>query len=121
MGCNKESGIDYTSSQNPWSNTGDGDAGFSDFEIFDINDGINAVDLRVKFRIESIFDDSGANVVVYNGTKWTLAEILNPGTGFSVGQVFALTTPVRLKITLSQSNTQFKDYCCWSCISFVWW
>ena len=91
----EESGIEYTSSQNPWSNTGDGDAGFSDFEIFDINDGANAVDLRIKFRIESIFDDSGA-VVVYNGTKWVAAEILNPGTGFSVGQVFALSTPVRL-------------------------
>ena len=44
----------------------------------------------------SLFDDSGANVVCDNGTKWTLAEILNPGTGYSVGQVFALTTSVRL-------------------------
>ena len=25
----EESGVEYTSSQNPWSNTGDGDAGFS--------------------------------------------------------------------------------------------
>ena len=87
-----ESGIDYTSSQNPWSTD---DAGFTDFEIFELNDGINAVNLRVKFRIEALFDDSGANVVM-TGTKWTLAEILNPGTGYSVGQVFALTTPVRL-------------------------
>ena len=117
----EESGIEYTSSQNPWSNTGDGDAGFSDFEIFDINDGANAVDLRIKFRIESIFDDSGA-VVVYNGTKWVAAEILNPGTGFSVGQVFALSTPVRLADNSVVNLTlNLKIKICWSCISFIWW
>ena len=87
-----ESGIDYTSSQNPWSTD---DAGFTDFEIFELNDGVSAVDLRVKFRIEALFDDSGANVVM-TGTKWTLSEILNPGTGYSVGDVFPLTTSVRL-------------------------
>ena len=87
----EQSGIAYTSSQNPWSTD---DAGFQDFEIFELNDGVNAVDLRVKFRIASIFDDSGANVVML-GTRWTAAEILNPGTGFSVGQTFSLSTSVR--------------------------
>ena len=88
-------GIAYTSAQNPWSNANDGDAGFTDFEIFDINDGVNAIDLRVKFRIEAIFDDSGATTV-YNGTRWTITEILSNGTGFSVGQVFPLSTQLRL-------------------------
>ena len=91
----EETGIAYTSAQNPWSNTNDGDAGFTDFEIFDINDGVNAIDLRVKFRIEAIYDDSGA-VTVYNGTRWTLTEVLSNGTGFSVGQVFPLSTQLRL-------------------------
>ena len=90
-----ESGIAYTSAQNPWSNVNDGDAGFTDFEIFDINDGVNAIDLRVKFRIEAIYDDSGATTV-YNGTRWTLTEVLSNGTGFSVGQVFPLSTQLRL-------------------------
>ena len=30
------------------------------------------------------------------GTKWTCTEILNPGTGFTVGQVFPLSTTVAL-------------------------
>ncbi|AOV61333.1 structural protein [Synechococcus phage S-CAM22] len=91
----EESGIEYTSSQNPWSNANDGDAGFTDFEIFDINDGANAVDLRLKFRIEAISDSSGATTV-YNGTRWILTEVLSNGTGFSVGQVFPLSTQLRL-------------------------
>ena len=89
-------GIDYNSSQNPWAIA---DAGFSDFEIFDINDGANAADFRVKFRIESRFDDSAApptSNTVMLGTKWVCTEILNNGTGFTVGQVFPLSAQVRL-------------------------
>ncbi|ADO99019.1 hypothetical protein PSSM7_084 [Prochlorococcus phage P-SSM7] len=89
-------GIDYNSSQNPWAYQ---DAGFSDFEIFDINDGANAADFRIKFRIESRYDDSAAppeSNTVMLGTKWTCTEILNNGTGFTVGQVFPLTAVVGL-------------------------
>ena len=89
-------GIDYTSSQNPWTYQ---DAGNSDFEIFDIDDGANASNFRVKFRIESLFDDSAAppeSNTVMLGTKWTCTEILNNGTGFTVGQVFPLSTTVAL-------------------------
>ncbi len=89
-------GIEYQSSQNPWAYQ---DAGFSDFEIFDINDGANAADFRVKFRIESRFDDSAAppaSNTVMLGTKWICTEILNNGTGFTVGQVFPLSAQVRL-------------------------
>ena len=89
-------GIEYQSSQNPWAYQ---DAGASDFEIFDINDGANASNFRVKFRIESRYDDSAAppeSNTVMLGTKWTCTEILNNGTGFTVGQVFPLTTVVAL-------------------------
>ena len=95
--ANTLEGIDYTSSQNPWTYQ---DAGNSDFEIFDINDGANAADFRVKFRIESLFDDSAAppeSNTVMLGTKWTCTEILNNGTGFTVGQVFPLSTTVALQ------------------------
>jgi hypothetical protein len=85
-------GIEYVTSQNPWSID---DAGFSDFEIFDINDGVNAVDLRVKFRIESILDDTVTPAVI-TGTRWIATEIVSNGTGFSVGQVFPLESLVRL-------------------------
>ena len=89
-------GIDYTSSQNPWTFE---DAGFSDFEIFDIDDGASASNFRVKFRIESLFDDSAAppeSNIVMLGTKWTCTEILNNGTGFTVGQIFPLSATVGL-------------------------
>jgi len=95
--ANTLEGIDYTSSQNPWTYQ---DAGNSDFEIFDINDGANAADFRVKFRIESLFDDSAAppeSNTVMLGTKWVCTEILNNGTGFTVGQVFPLSTTVALQ------------------------
>ena len=95
--ANTLEGIDYTSSQNPWTYQ---DAGNSDFEIFDIDDGANASNFRVKFRIESLFDDSAAppeSNTVMLGTKWTCTEILNNGTGFTVGQVFPLSTTVALQ------------------------
>ena len=95
--ANTLEGIDYTSSQNPWTYL---DAGNSDFEIFDIDDGVNASNFRVKFRIESLFDDSAAppeSNTVMLGTKWTCTEILNNGTGFTVGQVFPLSTTVALQ------------------------
>ena len=95
--ANTLEGIDYNSSQNPWTYL---DAGASDFEIFDINDGANASNFRVKFRIESRYDDSAAppeSNIVMLGTKWTCTEILNNGTGFTVGQVFPLTTVVALQ------------------------
>ena len=80
-------GITYESSQNPWQTNEDN---FTDFEIYDINDGANAIDLRLKFRIEPIFDDSGATTV-FSGTNWTCTEILSNGTGFSVNDVFQIS------------------------------
>ena len=80
-------GITYESSQNPWQS---GEDNFVDFEIYDINDGVNAVDLRLKFRIEPIYDAS-VDPTVFSGTKWTCTEILSNGTGFSVNDVFDIS------------------------------
>ena len=85
-------GVEYVSSQNPW---GSGDESFSDFEIFNINDGVNAVDFIVKFRIEPIFDDT-QTPTVFSGTRWVPTELLNAGTGFSVNDVYPIQFDVRL-------------------------
>lgn len=93
-------GIAYTSTQSPWqgettAGAGDGDEGFSDFEVYNLNDGVNASDFRIKFTVEPIYDDSGATTV-FTGTRWIPTEILNNGTGWSVGDVIPITFTHRL-------------------------
>jgi hypothetical protein len=93
-------GIAYTSSQSPWQGETavgeeDGDEGFTDFQIYNLNDGINAFDFRVKFSIGPIYDDSGATTV-FSGTRWIPTEILNNGTGWSIGDVIPITFQHRL-------------------------
>ena len=77
----------YDTTQNPWQS---GDEGWSDFEIFEINSGQTKTGLRIKVFIEPIFDDSGASVV-FSGTRWTVSELLSPGTGYAVNDTFALS------------------------------
>ena len=77
-------GISYTSSQNPWQT---GEEGFSDFQVYDINDGVNAIDFRLKFRIESIYDEDTSS---FTGTSWTVTELLSNGTGFTVNDVYPI-------------------------------
>ena len=80
-------GIEYVSTQNPWQS---GDESFSDFQIYDINDGVNAVNFRVKFRIEPIFDDT-TTPTTFTGTRWVVTELLDNGTGFSVGDIYPIS------------------------------
>lgn len=79
-------GTPYITSQNPWQA---GDNTFTDFEVFDLSDGNTKNDFIVKFRIEPVIDDSGATTV-FTGTRWTVTELLNAGTGYAVGDVFPL-------------------------------
>ena len=79
-------GISYDSTQNPWQS---GDEEFADFEVFEIENSPTSTGLRIKFYIQPIFDDTGASVV-FSGTRWTVSELLSPGTGYSVNDVFAL-------------------------------
>lgn len=80
-------GIPYESTQNPWQS---GDESWADFHIFEIEDlGNNKIDFRIKMYLEPIFDDTGPTVV-FSGTRWTVAEVMNAGTGYNVNDVFLL-------------------------------
>jgi len=81
-----EVGIPYTSSQNPWQT---GDETLSDFVIYDLNSSQSVTGLRIKVRIEPIFDDTNTPVT-FTGTRWLVEEILASGTGYSIGDVFQL-------------------------------
>jgi len=80
-------GIAYESTQNPWQS---GDEEWQDFEIYDLNLSETKFGLRVKARISPIFDDS-VSPIVFSGTRWVIEEILDPGTGYSAGDVATLT------------------------------
>lgn len=81
-------GIAYDSPQNPWQS---GDEGWSDFEIFELEDANNnKLDFRIKVYIQPIFDDSGASTV-FSGTRWTVAELMNAGTNYVVNDTFQLS------------------------------
>ena len=82
-------GIAYDSGQNPPYQSGD--ESFTDFTIFEIQDiPNNKVGLRIKIETKSLYDDSGASTV-FTGTQWLATEVLNPGTGYAVNDVFPLT------------------------------
>ena len=76
----------------------DGEAGFEDFEIYDLNgaqmtsgspnyNNNSTTGLRVKFRIEPNLLDNGT----INGTNWELAEVMSNGSGYSVGDTFEIS------------------------------
>ena len=100
-------GIAYTSTQNPWQS---GDESLDDFTIYEINGSGATTGLRLKVRIRPIVDESGSSVA-FTGTEWLVTEILSPGTGYSVNDVFSIsythqhpdsttsTLTVNLKIT----------------------
>ena len=100
-------GIAYNSTQNPWQS---GDESLDDFTIYEINGSGATTGLRLKVRIRPIVDESGSSVA-FTGTEWLVTEILSPGTGYSVNDVFSIsythqhpdsttsTLTVNLKIT----------------------
>ena len=74
------------------------EAGVEDFEIYDLNgaqmtsgspnyNSASATGLRLKFRIEPNLLDNGT----IDGTNWELAEVMNNGSGYSVGDTFVLS------------------------------
>ena len=52
--------------------------------------GNNKTGLRIKIETSSIYDDSGSSTV-FTGTRWLATEILSPGTGYAVNDIFAIT------------------------------
>ena len=76
----------------------DGEAGFEDFQIYDLNgaqmtsgspnyNNNATTGLRLKFRIEPNLLDNGT----INGTNWELAEVMSNGSGYSVGDTFEIS------------------------------
>ena len=82
-----EDGIPYNTTQNPWQS---GDETLDDFTIYELNGSGATTGLRIKVRIRPIVDESGSSVA-FTGTQWEVTEILNAGTGYSVGDTFNLT------------------------------
>ncbi len=81
-------GSEYNSTQNPWQT---GEETFSTFEIYD-EDVFNSETksgFRIKVQIEPIMDET-QTPAVFTGTKWTVLELMNPGSGYSVGEVYTL-------------------------------
>jgi len=79
-------GIEYVSSQNPFTS---GQDPLQDFEIYDLDIG-NASGFRVKIQIESIQDET-VTPTTYSGVKWKIIELMSPGSGYTLNQVIPLT------------------------------
>lgn len=82
----EEVGIQFDSPQNTWQI---GDEGATTFTVYTL-ESANKTGLQVNIRIEPIVDESGATAV-FTGTRWTVLDIVQPGTGYAVNDTFAIT------------------------------
>ncbi|AIX17304.1 hypothetical protein Syn7803C76_82 [Synechococcus phage ACG-2014b] len=100
-------GAEYNSAQNPWQV---GDENFNTFEIFDsdVFDSEVKSGFRIKVRIEPVIDETGGTAV-FTGTKWTVLELMSPGQGYEVGDVYTLNyTHVHPDLTESVLTVDIK-------------
>jgi|SaaInlV_120m_DNA_3_1039746.scaffolds.fasta_scaffold05358_6 hypothetical protein len=80
-------GTEYVSTQNPWQV---GDESFNTFEIYDQElETATKTGFRVKVRIEPVIDET-VDPAVFTGTRWTVLELMNPGSNYAVNDVFKL-------------------------------
>ena len=79
-------GIQFDSPQNTWQA---GDEGATTFTVYTL-ESAGKTGLQVNIRIEPIVDESGATAV-FNGTRWTVLDIVQPGTGYAVNDTFNIT------------------------------
>ncbi len=106
---------------NPWADPDD--IGFSSIYIAgeggELNDGVSATGLRIKFRYEpSTTVTSGTETVT--GSLIRVDEILSPGAGYSGGETFDISIPVnsgsidfQLKVTAVgpvESSNPYNNY-----------
>ena len=93
-------GITYESSQNPWQAT---EESFGTIQIFSISLS-GGTGLKLQVKIEPKFDDSGTSTV-FSGTEWTILNIMDPGTGYTLNDTtqlsYAHTHPDNSTTTLS--------------------
>ena len=85
-------GTIYDTTQNPW---GSGDDGFFDFQVFTMETSPAKTGFRIKASVQPIFDDSGATPV-FSGTRWTILELVSPGTGYAVNDTYQLSHQITL-------------------------
>jgi hypothetical protein len=83
-------GTIYDTIQNPW---GSGDVGFFDFQVFTMETDPTATGFRIKTSIQPIYDE---DTQTFSGTRWTILELVSPGTGYSVGDTYQLSYDVTL-------------------------
>ena len=91
-------GTQYDSTQNPWTSNDDDE--FYDFEVLTLENAPTKTGFRIKVSVVPIIDESGASPV-FTGTRWTVLELVSPGTGYSVGDVF----PVSYNVVLADNST----------------
>ena len=91
-------GTQYDSPQNPWTSAADQE--FFDFEVFEMENAPTKTGFRIKVSIVPIVDESGATPV-FTGTRWTILELVSPGTGYAVNDVF----PLSYQVTLADNST----------------
>ena len=75
--------------QTGWQTT---DAGFNTFLVIEGNDveSGNAQGLRLTVRVSAVQDLSVLPTVSFTGTKWEILELVEPGQGYNVNDVFTL-------------------------------
>lgn len=106
---------------NPWADPDD--QGFSSIliagETGELNDGVNATGLRIKFRYEPSTTVTGGSTTI-TGSLIRIDEILAPGAGYVGGEVFDISIPVnsgsidfQLKVTAVgpvESSNPYNNY-----------
>jgi len=79
-------GIQFDSPQNTWQA---GDEGATTFTVYTLETA-GKTGLQVNIRIEPIKDES-VDPTVFSGTRWTVLDIVQPGTGYAVNDTFNIT------------------------------
>ena len=84
-------GVVYDSPQNPWATLED--VGYFDFEIFEMDTLPTKSGFRIKASITPIYDE---NTQTFSGTRWTVLELVGPGTGYAVNDVYQISSDLIL-------------------------
>ncbi|BCV00514.1 MAG: hypothetical protein CM15mV36_0040 [Caudoviricetes sp.] len=79
-------GIQFDSPQNTWQA---GDEAADTFTVYTLEQ-TGKTGLQVNIRIEPIVDESGTTVA-FTGTRWTILDIVSPGTGYAVNDTFNIS------------------------------
>jgi hypothetical protein len=79
-------GISFDSPQNTWQA---GDEAADTFTVYTL-EATGKTGLQLNIRIAPIVDESGSTVA-FTGTRWTVLDIVQPGTGYAQNDTFNIT------------------------------